>query len=153
MKQDGLSITFTIHADKCELLIQTPEYQGASWYLRPAYSMPCSAQERDSSGVIMQVGISVNIIFLVVGIVVSSAVPPLAFLLTWRKVPCGGAAITSAIAGQIAGIIAWLVHTQIVYGVITQDTAQVSKHTAASILFRLKNVNPSRIRGISQEWA
>ncbi len=73
----------------------------------------------------MQVGISVNLIFLVVGLVVSSAVPPLAFLLTWRKVP-RGAAITAALAGQACGIIAWLVHTQVVYGAITQDTAQVN---------------------------
>ena len=73
----------------------------------------------------MQVGISVNLIFLVVGLVVSSAVPPLAFLLTWRKVP-SGAAITAALAGQACGIIAWLVHTQVVYGAITQDTAQVT---------------------------
>ena len=65
-----------------------------------------------------------NLIFLVVGLVVSSAVPPLAFLLTWRKVP-RGAAITAALVGQAAGIIAWLVHTQIVYGAITQDTSQV----------------------------
>ncbi len=72
----------------------------------------------------MQVGISVNLIFLVVGLVVSSAVPPLAFLLTWRKVP-RGAAITAALVGQAAGIIAWLVHTQVVYGAITQDTSQV----------------------------
>ena len=73
----------------------------------------------------MQVGISVNLIFLVVGLVVSSAVPPLAFLLTWRKVP-SGAAITAALAGQACGIIAWLVHTQVVYGAITQDTSQVN---------------------------
>ena len=71
-----------------------------------------------------QVGISVNLIFLVVGLVVSSAVPPLAFMLTWSKVP-RGAAITSALVGQAAGIIAWLVHTQVVYGSITQDTSQV----------------------------
>ncbi|CAL5222256.1 g4593 [Coccomyxa viridis] len=73
--------------------------------------------------ILFVVGISVNLIFLVVGLVVSSAVPPLAFLLTWRKVP-RGAAITAALAGQACGIIAWLVHTQVVYGAITQDTAQ-----------------------------
>ena len=65
-----------------------------------------------------------NLIFLVVGLVVSSAVPPLAFLLTWSKVP-RGAAITAALGGQAAAIIAWLVHTQVVYGAITQDTSQV----------------------------
>ena len=108
----------------------------------------------------MQVGISVNLIFLVVGIVVSSAVPPLAFLLTWSKVP-RGAAITSAIAGQVAGIIAWLAHTQIVYGVITQDTSQVTQHTSANVfcllfhshLSRLTVVSLSRIEDTSQARA
>lgn len=73
--------------------------------------------------ILFVVGISVNLIFLVVGLVVSSAVPPLAFMLTWSKVP-RGAAITSALVGQAAGIIAWLVHTQVVYGSITQNTSQ-----------------------------
>ena len=85
--------------------------------------MHCTGRGPDWDSV--QVGISVNLIFLVVGLVVSSAVPPLAFLLTWRKVP-RGAAITAALVGQAAGIIAWLVHTQVVYGAITQDTSQVN---------------------------
>ena len=76
-----------------------------------------------------QVGVSVNLIFLVVGLVVSSAVPPLAFLLTWSKVP-RGAAITAVLGGQAAAIIAWLVHTQVVYGAITQDTSQVRPYLA-----------------------
>ena len=87
----------------------------------------------------MQVGISVNLIFLVVGLVVSSAVPPLAFLLTWRKVP-SGAAITAALAGQACGIIAWLVHTQVVYGAITQDTSQVRPSDIQSYIQGLRNL-------------
>ena len=87
---------------------------GSDWVAPSDWECMCAAQ----------VGISVNLIFLVVGIVVSSAVPPLAFLLTWRKVP-RGAAITAALGGQAAAIIAWLVHTQVVYGAITQDTSQV----------------------------
>ena len=88
----------------------------------------CAYYRDGTDGDSVQVGISVNLIFLVVGLVVSSAVPPLAFLLTWRKVP-RGAAITGALAGQAAGIIAWLVHTQVVYGAITQDTSQVNPWT------------------------
>ncbi len=67
---------------------------------------------------------SVNFIFLVVGIVVSSALPPLVFLLTWKRVP-KGAAITAALGGQAAAIIAWLVHTKIVYEVVDINTTQV----------------------------
>ena len=91
-------------------------------------SIVCAYYRDGTDGELVQVGISVNLIFLVVGLVVSSAVPPLAFLLTWRKVP-RGAAITAALAGQAAGIIAWLVHTQVVYGAITQDTSQVNPWT------------------------
>ncbi len=82
-----------------------------------------------------QVGVSVNLIFLVVGLVVSSAVPPLAFLLTWSKVP-RGAAITAVLGGQAAAIIAWLVHTQVVYGAITQDSCQVWSYVAWLQLIR-----------------
>ena len=91
---------------------------------QPVLCMHALSKGALTTKAVLQVGISVNLIFLVVGLVVSSAVPPLAFLLTWSKVP-SGAAITGALAGQAAGIIAWLVHTQIVYGAITQDTAQV----------------------------
>ncbi|EIE23218.1 urea active transporter [Coccomyxa subellipsoidea C-169] len=68
-------------------------------------------------------GVSVNFIFLVVGIVVSSALPPLIFLLTWKRVP-KGAAIAAALGGQAAAIIAWLVHTKIVYEVVDINTTQ-----------------------------
>ena len=43
---------------------------------------------------------SVNFIFLIIGLLVSSVVPPLAFMLTWPAVP-RGAAIASAIGGQV----------------------------------------------------
>ncbi len=77
---------------------------------------PCNAQAN----------VSVNFIFLIVGLLVSSALPPLAFLLTWKRVP-KGAAIAAAIGGQAAAIIAWLVHTKIVYETVDINTTQVSK--------------------------
>ena len=45
---------------------------------------------------------SVNFIFLIIGLLVSSVVPPLAFMLTWPAVP-RGAAIASALGGQACG--------------------------------------------------
>jgi len=73
----------------------------------------------------VQANVSVNFIFLIVGLLVSSALPPLAFLLTWSKVP-RGAAIAGAIGGQAAAIIAWLVHTKIVYEDVNLTTSQVT---------------------------
>lgn len=68
---------------------------------------------------------SVNFIFLIVGLLVSSALPPLAFLLTWKRVP-KGAAIAGAVGGQICAIIAWLVHTKIVFESVDITTTQVT---------------------------
>lgn len=47
----------------------------------------------------LQANVSVNFIFLIIGLLVSSVVPPLAFMLTWPAVP-RGAAIASALGGQ-----------------------------------------------------
>ncbi|KAJ7569941.1 hypothetical protein O6H91_01G101200 [Diphasiastrum complanatum] len=73
---------------------------------------------------IFKVKISVNFLFLVMGTLVSSGVPPLTFMLTWPAVSAN-AAIASAILGQIGGIIAWLVHTKVVYHRLSiSDTLQ-----------------------------
>lgn len=73
---------------------------------------------------IYKVGIDVNFLFLVMGLMVSSTVPPLTFMLMWPAVP-KGAAISSAIGGQICAITAWLLHAQIAYHRLTvSDTLQ-----------------------------
>lgn len=46
------------------------------------------------------------------GILVGSATFPLVFMLTWASVS-EGAAVAGAVGGQIAGIVAWLVHAQV----------------------------------------
>ncbi len=51
----------------------------------------------------LQADVSVNFIFLIIGLLVSSVVPPLAFMLTWPAVP-RGAAIASALGGQACGL-------------------------------------------------
>ena len=59
-----------------------------------------------------QVNIDINFLFLVVGLMVSSSVPPLTFLLVWPAVP-KGAAISGALGGQVCAIIAWIVHAKV----------------------------------------
>lgn len=63
---------------------------------------------------IFKVNIDVNFLFLVVGLMVSSTVPPLSFMLVWPSVP-KGAAIAGALGGQLCAIIAWIVHAKIIY--------------------------------------
>ncbi|MCO5577813.1 hypothetical protein L7F22_031646 [Adiantum nelumboides] len=71
-----------------------------------------------------KVGIDVNFLFFVSGLMISSTVPALTFMLTWSAVP-KGAAISSAIGGQICAITAWLLHAKIAYHRLTvSDTLQ-----------------------------
>ncbi|MCO5577805.1 hypothetical protein L7F22_031638 [Adiantum nelumboides] len=73
---------------------------------------------------IYKVGIDVNFLFFVSGLMISSTVPALTFMLTWSAVP-KGAAISSAIGGQICAITAWLLHAKIAYHRLTvSDTLQ-----------------------------
>ena len=88
-----------------------------------------------------QANVSVNFIFLIVGLLVSSALPPLAFLLTWKRVP-KGAAIAAAIGGQAAAVIAWLVHTKIVYETVDINTTQVSTSQQHACMLRGSGSNP-----------
>ena len=55
----------------------------------------------------MQVNISVNFLFLIVGLLVSSAVPTLSLMLFWKRIPAG-ACIASTLGGQASAIIAWV---------------------------------------------
>ena len=77
-------------------------------------SMNYQTQKVDSTGVFggVQVNIDINFLFLVVGLMVSSSVPPLTFLLVWPAVP-KGAAISGALGGQACAIIAWIVHAKV----------------------------------------
>lgn len=63
---------------------------------------------------IYKINVDVNFLFLVIGLLISSSVPPLSFMLVWPAVP-KNAAIAGALGGQICAIIAWIVHAKIVY--------------------------------------
>lgn len=71
--------------------------------------------------ILLQIGISINWLFFVIGLMVASVFPPISFLLCWNKVG-RWAAITAALGGQGAAILAWLVATYIIYGDLTITT-------------------------------
>lgn len=55
-----------------------------------------------------ELGLSLGWVYLFMGIVIGSAVVPVAMVLTWAKASATGA-IAGAVLGQIFAIIAWLV--------------------------------------------
>ncbi|CAL8469194.1 g8735 [Coccomyxa elongata] len=82
---------------------------------------------------LIHIGIDINWLFFVIGLLVASVFPPISFLLTWNAVP-KGAAIASALGGQAAAIIAWLVSTKILYDDITITTTSASGPSLAGNL-------------------
>ena len=71
--------------------------------------------------ILNKVGVSLGWMYLAMGIIIGSAVIPVAFLLLWRKANAKGA-IVGTITGCIAGIITWLTVTKIQYGRVNLDT-------------------------------
>jgi len=70
-------------------------------------------------GIILKfIGISLGYLYLMMGIIVSPAVFPIFFALTWRKQNIYGA-IGACIVGFIAGVASWLAVAYRLYGVIT----------------------------------
>ena len=60
-------------------------------------------------------------VYLLMGVLIGSAVVPIAYCLVWSK--CSAmAAIIGAFSGQWAAIICWLSYTKAVEGAITVDT-------------------------------
>ena len=57
-------------------------------------------------------GISLNWLFLLMGILIGPAVPPLSFCLTWSKASRAGA-ISGALSGITCGILSWLVYAKV----------------------------------------
>lgn len=66
-------------------------------------------------------GISLGWMYLATGVLIGSAVMPIAFLLLWRKANAVGA-IAGAIIGCVVGITTWLSVTKVEYGRVNIDT-------------------------------
>ncbi|EFJ26403.1 hypothetical protein SELMODRAFT_172808 [Selaginella moellendorffii] len=66
-------------------------------------------------------GVSLGWMYLAMGVMVGSAVMPIAFLLLWSKANAKGA-IAGTIVGCIAGVTTWLSVTKAEYGRVNLDT-------------------------------
>ncbi|XP_043697464.1 urea-proton symporter DUR3-like [Telopea speciosissima] len=71
--------------------------------------------------ILNKVGVSLGWMYLAMGVLIGSAVPPIAFMLLWKKANASGA-IVGTITGCILGIITWLSVTKVEYGRVNLDT-------------------------------
>jgi SSS family transporter len=63
--------------------------------------------------------LGMGFLYMVMGIMISSSVAPVAFTLTWHKQSAAGA-ISGAIVGFVGGIVAWVVTAVSMYGTFTK---------------------------------
>ncbi|KAJ8754371.1 hypothetical protein K2173_002822 [Erythroxylum novogranatense] len=71
--------------------------------------------------ILNKTGVSLGWMYLAMGVLIGSAVLPIAFMLLWKKANAMGA-ILGAIIGCVLGIISWLSVTKVEYGQISLDT-------------------------------
>ncbi|KAK9667725.1 hypothetical protein RND81_13G007100 [Saponaria officinalis] len=71
--------------------------------------------------ILNKAGISLGWMYLAMGVIIGSAVMPIAFLLLWRKANAQGA-ILGSIIGCFLGVISWLVVTKVEYGRVNLET-------------------------------
>ncbi|KAL3145727.1 hypothetical protein ABBQ32_003256 [Trebouxia sp. C0010 RCD-2024] len=71
--------------------------------------------------ILQQLNCSLGYVYEIMGVLIGSAVIPIALCLMWKKTNKWGA-IAGAVLGQWCGLIAWLVFAKIKYSVVTYDT-------------------------------
>lgn len=71
--------------------------------------------------ILNKAGVSLGWMYLAMGVLIGSAVLPIAFMLLWRKANAIGA-ILGTVSGCVLGIITWLSVTSIEYGRVNLDT-------------------------------
>ncbi|KAJ7562603.1 hypothetical protein O6H91_03G076800 [Diphasiastrum complanatum] len=71
--------------------------------------------------ILNKAGVSLGWMYLAMGVMIGSAVIPVAFLLLWRKANAVGA-IAGTLIGCLAGILTWLTVTKVEYGRLNLDT-------------------------------
>ena len=64
-------------------------------------------------------------VYLMMGVIIGSAVCPIAFCMVWSKCTATGA-VAGALTGLAAAVCAWLGYTKANYGVVNLDTTGVS---------------------------
>ncbi|CAK0787068.1 hypothetical protein CVIRNUC_010284 [Coccomyxa viridis] len=71
--------------------------------------------------ILLEIGLSLGYVYLLMGVLIGSAVVPIACCLSWSKCTAT-AAISGAWGGLAASLTCWLVYTKCVYGEITLAT-------------------------------
>ncbi|KAJ0242573.1 Urea-proton symporter DUR3 [Hirschfeldia incana] len=71
--------------------------------------------------ILNKVGVSLDWMYLAMGVLIGSAVIPIALMLLWRKANAIGA-ILGSISGCVLGIVTWLSTAKIQYGRVDLDT-------------------------------
>ena len=71
--------------------------------------------------ILNKAGVSLGWMYLAMGVLIGSAVLPIAFMLLWRKANAIGA-ILGTVSGCVLGIITWLSVASIEYGRVNLDT-------------------------------
>lgn len=71
--------------------------------------------------ILNKAGVSLGWMYLAMGVIIGSAVMPIAFMLLWRKANAFGA-ILGTITGCLLGIITWVTVTKVQYGRVNLDT-------------------------------
>uniref|UniRef100_A0A7N0ZXE4 Urea-proton symporter DUR3 n=1 Tax=Kalanchoe fedtschenkoi TaxID=63787 RepID=A0A7N0ZXE4_KALFE len=71
--------------------------------------------------ILNKAGVSLGWMYLAMGVLIGSAVVPIAFMLLWRKANASGA-IAGAVTGCVLGIVTWVAVTKVEYGRVTLDT-------------------------------
>lgn len=71
--------------------------------------------------ILNKAGVSLGWMYLAMGVIIGSAVVPIALMLLWRKANAAGA-ISGAVGGCALGIVAWLGVAKAEYGRVDLDT-------------------------------
>ncbi len=71
--------------------------------------------------ILLKLELSLGWVYLFMGVVIGSAVLPVAFSITWKNCSAAGA-ISGSVLGFIAALISWLVSAKMLFGEITLKT-------------------------------
>jgi len=107
--------------------------------------------------VLQKIGLSLGWVYLFMGVVVGSAVPPLAFCITWDKISAAGA-ISGAVSGLCGAIITWIVTAKGLTGAVTIETLggdfpMLAGNVVAIGLSALVCIGVSLVRPQNYDWA